>query len=68
MVLFEAQDQVNVAGVVEFIQSLQQEDGSFWGDKWGESAGGSSTHSTIRIQTIDMYSCFIEKELMFISS
>ncbi|XP_052230080.1 geranylgeranyl transferase type-2 subunit beta-like isoform X2 [Dreissena polymorpha] len=36
VVLFEAQDQVNVAGVVEFIQSLQQEDGSFWGDKWGE--------------------------------
>jgi len=35
-VILECVDKIDVEGVVKFIQSLQQEDGSFTGDKWGE--------------------------------
>lgn len=38
LVILDALDDnvVDLNKVVEFIQSLQQEDGSFFGDKWGE--------------------------------
>lgn len=35
LTLYDSLDSVNVDMVVEFIQNLQQEDGSFFGDKWG---------------------------------
>ena len=34
--LYTALDTINTDKVVEYIQGLQQEDGSFHGDKWGE--------------------------------
>lgn len=33
--MYDALDMVNTEKVVEFVVSLQQEDGSFYGDKWG---------------------------------
>jgi len=36
LALFDSIDAINKDKVVEFISSLQQEDGSFAGDKWGE--------------------------------
>lgn len=34
--LFDSVEVVNVDKIVEYIASLQQPDGSFYGDKWGE--------------------------------
>ena len=34
--MLEATEEVNVEGVVQYVTSLQNEDGSFSGDKWGE--------------------------------
>ena len=34
--MLDCVDKIDVEGVVRYIQSLQQEDGSFTGDKWGE--------------------------------
>ena len=36
LVMLEATEEVNVEGVVQYVTSLQNEDGSFSGDKWGE--------------------------------
>ena len=36
MVMLDTVDKINVEGVVKYVKSLQQEDGSFYGDKWGE--------------------------------
>jgi geranylgeranyl transferase type-2 subunit beta len=33
--MYDALEVVNTDKVVEFVVSLQQEDGSFYGDKWG---------------------------------
>lgn len=35
LTMYDALDMVNTEKVVEFVVSLQQEDGSFYGDKWG---------------------------------
>ena len=35
-VIFDCMDAVRVDDVIEFVVSLQQEDGSFMGDQWGE--------------------------------
>ncbi len=35
LVLYDALDTIDTAKVIEFIKGLQQEDGSFYGDKWG---------------------------------
>jgi len=35
-IMLDCVDKIDVEGVVRYIQSLQQEDGSFTGDKWGE--------------------------------
>merc|ERR1719454_724110 len=34
--IFDCLDKIDRDGVVKYVKSLQQEDGSFWGDKWGE--------------------------------
>lgn len=34
--LYDSTDAIDVDKVVEYIKSLQQEDGSFAGDKWGK--------------------------------
>ena len=36
LVLYDSVNVINVEGVVSYIHSLQQSDGSFIGDKWGE--------------------------------
>uniref|UniRef100_T1IYZ5 Geranylgeranyl transferase type-2 subunit beta n=1 Tax=Strigamia maritima TaxID=126957 RepID=T1IYZ5_STRMM len=36
LTIFDAIDTINTAQVVSYIKSLQQDDGSFAGDKWGE--------------------------------
>jgi len=35
-IILDCVDKINVEGVVKYVQSLQLEDGSFTGDKWGE--------------------------------
>lgn len=34
--MFDKLDAINVEGVVKYVKNLQQDDGSFAGDKWGE--------------------------------
>lgn len=34
--LYDSVDAIHVDKVVEYVKGLQQEDGSFAGDKWGE--------------------------------
>lgn len=34
--IYDCLDQIDVAGVARYVASLQQPDGSFFGDKWGE--------------------------------
>ena len=36
LTLFDCVDQFSVDKIVEYVQGLQQEDGSFCGDKWGK--------------------------------
>lgn len=36
LVLYDSLDVICIDKVVEFVSGLQQEDGSFFGDKWGE--------------------------------
>ncbi|XP_061713558.1 geranylgeranyl transferase type-2 subunit beta [Cydia pomonella] len=36
LALYDRVDAIDVEGVVRYIKSMQQEDGSFFGDKWGE--------------------------------
>ncbi|KAH9488414.1 hypothetical protein Btru_067372, partial [Bulinus truncatus] len=36
LTLYDAVDSVNVEAVVKWVKGLQQSDGSFYGDKWGE--------------------------------
>jgi len=36
LALFDAFDNISVDSVVQYVSSLQQNDGSFYGDKWGE--------------------------------
>jgi geranylgeranyl transferase type-2 subunit beta len=36
LVLYDSKDTVNIDGVVQYVAGLQQPDGSFHGDKWGE--------------------------------
>jgi geranylgeranyl transferase type-2 subunit beta len=36
LALFDAVDTVSVDGIVKYVAGLQQPDGSFFGDKWGE--------------------------------
>ncbi|CAH2038021.1 unnamed protein product, partial [Iphiclides podalirius] len=36
LALYDRLDAIDVEGVVRYVASLQQEDGSFFGDKWGE--------------------------------
>jgi geranylgeranyl transferase type-2 subunit beta len=36
LTIYEALDTIDINGLVQFISGLQQEDGSFFGDKWGE--------------------------------
>lgn len=36
--LYDSVDALDVDKVVEYVKGLQQEDGSFAGDKWGEAA------------------------------
>merc|ERR1719228_1393571 len=31
--IYDCLDSIDIEGVVRFVQSLQQDDGSFWGDK-----------------------------------
>lgn len=33
--MYDALDSVDVDKIVEYVKGLQQEDGSFFGDKWG---------------------------------
>ena len=40
LALYNCVDQVNIEKTVEFVSSLQQEDGSFQGDKWGKNEFG----------------------------
>ena len=35
-VMLDCLDKIDVEGVVSYVQSLQLDDGSFQGDKWGE--------------------------------
>jgi geranylgeranyl transferase type-2 subunit beta len=34
--LYDAMDAIDIEAAVSFVKALQQEDGSFFGDKWGE--------------------------------
>jgi len=36
LALFDAFDSISVDSVVHYVSGLQQNDGSFYGDKWGE--------------------------------
>jgi len=36
LALFDAFDSISVDSVVSYVSNLQQNDGSFYGDKWGE--------------------------------
>ena len=36
LVLYDALDAIDADGIVKYVSGLQQEDGSFFGDKWGE--------------------------------
>jgi len=36
LALFDAFDSISVDSVVHYVSNLQQNDGSFYGDKWGE--------------------------------
>ena len=38
LTLFDALDAVDTEVVVKWVKSLQQADGSFYGDKWGQSS------------------------------
>lgn len=35
LVLYDALDTVDVKKIIEYVKKLQQPDGSFYGDKWG---------------------------------
>ena len=41
LVLYDALDTIDTTKVVSYVKSLQQEDGSFFGDMWGMSIHGS---------------------------
>jgi len=34
--IYDCMDKIDIEGVVRYVSGLQQEDGSFWGDCWGE--------------------------------
>ena len=34
--MYDAVDKINVESLVSYVARLQQKDGSFFGDKWGE--------------------------------
>ncbi|KAI8435601.1 hypothetical protein MSG28_003876 [Choristoneura fumiferana] len=36
LAIYDRLDAIDVEGVVRFVKAMQQEDGSFFGDKWGE--------------------------------
>lgn len=36
LTLYDAVDSLNIDTLVSWVAALQQEDGSFYGDKWGE--------------------------------
>ena len=36
LTLYDAVDSLNIDSLVSWVAGLQQEDGSFYGDKWGE--------------------------------
>ena len=36
LTLFDGLDSIDTEAVVRWVKSLQQSDGSFYGDKWGE--------------------------------
>ena len=35
LTIYDALDTLNIEKIVEYIRGLQQDDGSFYGDKWG---------------------------------
>ncbi len=41
LTLYDSVSEMDVEGVVKYVASLQQKDGSFAGDKWGEVKGHS---------------------------
>ena len=46
-------DQVDVEGVVKFVSNLQQPDGSFVGDQWGETVD-THTHKSYTLRVCMM--------------
>ena len=52
LILYDSVDQVDVEGVVKFVSNLQQPDGSFVGDQWGETM---DTHKYSELHTKILY-------------
>ena len=47
--LYESVPVIDVEGVVKYVSSLQQPDGSFIGDSWGGSPGHNRWHAPIMV-------------------
>lgn len=47
--LYESVPVIDVEGVVKYVSSLQQPDGSFIGDSWGGSTGDNRWHAPIMV-------------------
>ena len=50
--LYESVPVINVEGVVKYVSSLQQPDGSFIGDSWGRCTGQSGGLHALCLQTV----------------
>ena len=58
--MLDCVDKIDVEGVVKYVQSLQLDDGSFIGDKWGEvdnrsvSVKHGHSYSSIHLSVIQV--------------
>ncbi len=50
LTIYDSVDAINVDKAVEYISSLQQQDGSFVGDKWGKCLGHTNVSCTVETQ------------------
>ena len=52
LTLYDSLETIDVDRAVSFVKGLQQEDGSFYGDKWGESTTGMMLYRIGRFRAL----------------
>jgi prenyltransferase beta subunit len=57
--MYDALDVINVDRIVQYVKSLQQSDGSFYGDKWGDVDTRFSFCAVACLSLLVWHMCFV---------